>query len=328
MSASQKPDGQEPAVPERAPDVYAQQDQNQDATAEAKASTQTEVTSVEFESIKVDPSIQCRAKLDEQTVKDYMERMKVGEAFPPVTIVDVAGHGLLLADGFHRYEACKRLEHGTIRAQVSKGTYRDALHAGINGNLKHGLRLSRADKNRAVELVLKDDPQLLDHPASLIVGVSHHLVNTVRQRLVAAGVIQPLEDTGKNKRGRKPRKASQEIVDSVPSTTESDGRAEENMDEVAELENSNSSPSSSAPSTSRITIRLTLDQQGDPDLARKQVEAVYKVLTPQAALDLHTALTELLAKKGLLPSDIGTTAKGSGGTSKSGSSKKSKTKAA
>lgn len=48
------------------------------------------------------------------------------ERLPPIVVFDVGGD-LLVADGYHRINAARRLEHSTIKAQILPGTWDDAL---------------------------------------------------------------------------------------------------------------------------------------------------------------------------------------------------------
>lgn len=49
------------------------------------------------------------------------------DKLPPVTVFDLHD-GLLLADGYHRVAAARQLGRTTIRAEVRRGSRRDALH--------------------------------------------------------------------------------------------------------------------------------------------------------------------------------------------------------
>jgi hypothetical protein len=48
------------------------------------------------------------------------------ERLPPVVVFDIGGDPVV-ADGYHRINAARRLEHPTIKAQVWRGTWEDAL---------------------------------------------------------------------------------------------------------------------------------------------------------------------------------------------------------
>jgi len=82
-----------------------------------------------------------RAQLDQARVAHYVERIDEVE---PVTVFDT-DDGLLLADGYHRLEAARRLGRSTVRADVRQGTPHDALQLAVeNAEQKTGLTVGQA----------------------------------------------------------------------------------------------------------------------------------------------------------------------------------------
>jgi len=57
--------------------------------------------------IKLDPTLQCRAALDQPTIDEYEQRMKAGDKFPPLVVFEIDKH-YFLADGWHRYPAAQK----------------------------------------------------------------------------------------------------------------------------------------------------------------------------------------------------------------------------
>jgi uncharacterized ParB-like nuclease family protein len=99
--------------------------------------------------------MQVRARLCEETVKEYAEAMAAGAKFPPV-IVFHDGAGYWLADGFHRLEAWKRNGVETVKAEVKEGSRIDALKFAFSANSSHGLRMSNEDKRQVVLVVYEN----------------------------------------------------------------------------------------------------------------------------------------------------------------------------
>lgn len=64
---------------------------------------------IKLSDITVDNDIQPRISLNQHVVKDYTERIKAGDEFPPVVVID-DGKKKWLADGFHRHRANKDLK--------------------------------------------------------------------------------------------------------------------------------------------------------------------------------------------------------------------------
>ena len=107
--------------------------------------------------IEIGAGTQARTRIDNALAEEYAEAMQDGAFFPPV-IVFSDGKNSYLADGFHRVEAARRCGFLDIDAIVEQGTARDALWYALGANKAHGLRMSRADVRRAVELALREFP--------------------------------------------------------------------------------------------------------------------------------------------------------------------------
>jgi flagellar biosynthesis GTPase FlhF len=110
---------------------------------------------IELGLIRIDCGTQSRVDIDQQTVSTYVELVKEGTVFPPVTVFFDGNHHYL-ADGFHRYFAHKNAGHDEILATVINGTLRDAVLASLEANSTHGLPRTNADKRKSVQIMLDD----------------------------------------------------------------------------------------------------------------------------------------------------------------------------
>jgi ParB-like chromosome segregation protein Spo0J len=131
--------------------------------------------------IRIDCGTQSRVDIDQQTVSAYVELVKEGTVFPPVTVYFDGNHHYL-ADGFHRYFAHKGAGHDEILATVINGTLRDAVLASLEANSTHGLPRTNADKRKAVQMML-DDFEWSEWSNAEIARrcrVSHTFVNKMR----------------------------------------------------------------------------------------------------------------------------------------------------
>lgn len=115
------------------------------------------VKEVSFLQIRTDGGTQPRGELDQEVVAEYAEKMKAGVIFPPI-IVFHDGSNYWLADGFHRTFGFKKAfsHKGAMRAEVHRGTQRDAILYSLSANAAHGLPRSNEDKRRAVLTLLRD----------------------------------------------------------------------------------------------------------------------------------------------------------------------------
>ena len=126
--------------------------------------------------------MQVRARLCEETVKEYVEAMAAGAKFPPV-IVFHDGTNYWLADGFHRLEAWKRNGVETVKAEVKEGSRIDALKFAFTANNGHGLRMSNEDKRQVVLIVYENRIALglgevpSGRAVAEMCGVSNHFVD-------------------------------------------------------------------------------------------------------------------------------------------------------
>jgi hypothetical protein len=134
----------------------------------------------------LDGGTQARLKIEDDIVMEYAEAMQHGDTFPPVIVFD-DGNSLWLADGFHRYQACKFLGKPAIATDRREGSQRDAILYSLGANASHGLRRSSADKRRAVEMMLKDSQwsQWSGREIAKQCGVDEKTVRNMRDELHA-----------------------------------------------------------------------------------------------------------------------------------------------
>jgi uncharacterized ParB-like nuclease family protein len=103
----------------------------------------------------LDQKLQSRTEINEQTIEEYADAIKLGDEFPPV-LVYFDGINYYLTDGYHRYHAHKRAEKVSILCMVVNGTFRDAVLQATSVNSKHGMRRTHADKRKAVMTLIDD----------------------------------------------------------------------------------------------------------------------------------------------------------------------------
>ncbi|MDD3586772.1 MAG: hypothetical protein PHQ75_06275, partial [Thermoguttaceae bacterium] len=119
--------------------------------------------------------------------------MKRGDEFPPVVVFwDGAHEEYVLADGFHRMEALKRINSTAfVPAQVKLGTEMDARWYAICANKDNGLRRSNADKRRAVELALLHPrgAKMSNRLIARFLGVSEFLIRDIRKQLESTAIL-------------------------------------------------------------------------------------------------------------------------------------------
>ncbi len=134
--------------------------------------------------IRTDGGTQSRAQLNEEAIADYAEAMSEGASFPPVLVV-YDGQDYWLADGFHRIHAARKAELTQLAVEVRQGSQREAVLHSVRANANHGLRRTNADKQRAVETLLRDEEwgQWSDNAIAKACGVSQPFVGKLRDKL-------------------------------------------------------------------------------------------------------------------------------------------------
>lgn len=150
---------------------------------------------IEISFIRTDGETQMRAKLNEETVADYVEKMQNGARFPPVELYYDGSH-YWVGDGFHRIAAWKRASPWQrIAANVRSGSRRKAILHAVGANDDHGLPRTNADKRRAVETLLMDAEWAAwsDRAIAEACRVTHPLVAKVRKELSGNGFQMPTE---------------------------------------------------------------------------------------------------------------------------------------
>ncbi|WNN92272.1 ParB N-terminal domain-containing protein [Gloeocapsopsis dulcis] len=142
------------------------------------------MSNIELSLIRTDDGTQPRAELNSDLIDEYAKAMTEGAKFPPVTVFyDQLSYWL--ADGFHRFEAAKKIGSQIIDADIQQGIYRDAILYSVGANATHGLRRSNADKRKAV-LKLLSDPEWCQWSNSEIAkqcGVGEWLVRKLKEEL-------------------------------------------------------------------------------------------------------------------------------------------------
>jgi len=141
-----------------------------------------------LDAIRLDGGTQPREKIDAETVREYAERIKAGDHFPPVQVYfDGTDHWL--SDGFHRVHAAREAAKPTLQAEVWEGTRDEAFWMSLGANKTHGLPRSNADKERAVKAALRTRPGKSNREIAEHVGVVEGTVRKYRDALEATAQL-------------------------------------------------------------------------------------------------------------------------------------------
>ena len=137
------------------------------------------VRKVKLADITLDPDVQARACLNEETVAEYAQKMKEGEKFPPVQLFSDE-KTCYVGDGWHRLAAAASLGYTSFPAVVSPGGRSAALRFALGANALHGLPRTNADKLRAIEIACREFPKMSSRAIAEMCAVSDRFVGEHR----------------------------------------------------------------------------------------------------------------------------------------------------
>lgn len=102
--------------------------------------------------LTVDPAINLRP-LDDETVERYTA---IFDQLPPVAVFRLPAGVQLLAGGFHRFEAARRLGRETIGVVYhTEQSPVDAEEFAVLDNVAHGRPYTRAERRQAAERLIQ-----------------------------------------------------------------------------------------------------------------------------------------------------------------------------
>lgn len=147
---------------------------------------------LELNLVRIDGGTQVRVEIDQETVNDYAERMLAGDEFDPIDVM-YDGAAYWLWDGFHRFHACRKNSNATILARVTQGTREEATWASLGANRRHGKRLTREDKAKAIRTALEKFADKSNRAIAQQISVDHQTVQKYRKELEDNRGIPQLE---------------------------------------------------------------------------------------------------------------------------------------
>jgi hypothetical protein len=101
---------------------------------------------------------QAREATDDDVAAEYWRKIdEEGQQFPAPVVFKDAHHYYWLADGWHTVRGYELAGRKMIRCHIIEGSLRDAILYAAAANAAHGLQRTRADRRRAVLLLLRDE---------------------------------------------------------------------------------------------------------------------------------------------------------------------------
>lgn len=164
--------------------------------------------------------LQTRANTNSLYVDELAGHMKAGTKFPPIHVFEQNGDAWL-PDGIHRLEGA--IQAGVkILVEFHEGTRAQAIEFGIQANRHHGLRWSKADQKRVIDMAIKEFGDRSDRWLADLCGVSPTTIGAARKQVSSSGHLKksaPKTRVGKDGKSQpaskppKPKKAGDQKSD-------------------------------------------------------------------------------------------------------------------
>jgi hypothetical protein len=143
--------------------------------------------------IRLNDDLRLRKTIRPDVIEEYADALRRDGVtkFPALLVCEIGGDHWLV-DGFHRYDAAKLVGLEVFPCEVETGaSMDDALWFACGANSQHGLRRSNADKERAVEVALRNPRGLekSDREIARHVGVTDKTVAKFRRRFESTSEI-------------------------------------------------------------------------------------------------------------------------------------------
>jgi|GEM_PF-5960994 len=170
----------EPPIKKEAPEIAVDRD---DLPAEPERDTVPLEATIKIDSIRDEPNLQMRTRLDLKVVQEYATAIEDGATFPPVDVFECEGPKgyYYLADGFHRVAAAKAAGQTEVHARIHPRGFSESMSFALSANSEHGLRRSSADKREAIKVALKVFPELSNVGIAQLCSVSESSVRNYRE---------------------------------------------------------------------------------------------------------------------------------------------------
>jgi hypothetical protein len=150
---------------------------------------------IKTDAIRLDVTIQCRAKIDPDVISDYAEAMTEGAIFPPVVLFGSVDH-CWPGDGWHRIMAAKQVGYVDVDADLRPGGRTEALKYALAANAVQGQRRTNADKRRTVDIAMREFPKLSSRAIAEMCSVSADFTARLKKDVSFNDTLQTV--TGKD----------------------------------------------------------------------------------------------------------------------------------
>jgi cbb3-type cytochrome oxidase cytochrome c subunit len=161
------------------------------------------ILKIKIDRLTLHPDLQMREVMDQALIYSYVQLMKEGAVFDPMSAT-FDGDTYWLDGGHHRYQAYKLLNVREVAVDYTDGDFDEAFRKALRSNHKNGKQRSNDDKRKAVLKCFLRYPDMSNYEVAKAVEVSQSFVAGIRDPEVKARQDEARERSVGKKLGQKP----------------------------------------------------------------------------------------------------------------------------
>ena len=141
---------------------------------------------ISLNEIRIDEAIK-RRPVDKGIVSRYMDSIEEDSIFPPVEVV-FDGKNYWLWDGHFRIQAYRELGKKTIRANITQGSFKDAIWLSFSEPSWHSFPRPKSTATKILFEKIFPDPVWsleCDHTIANLIGLSRSYISRCRRKYEA-----------------------------------------------------------------------------------------------------------------------------------------------
>jgi hypothetical protein len=160
------------------------------------------ILKIKIDRLTLHPDLQMREVMDQALIYSYVQLMKEGAIFDPMSAT-FDGNTYWLDGGHHRYQAYKLLGVREVAVDYTEGDFDAAFKKALCSNHKNGKQRSNDDKRKAVLKCFLRYPDMNNYEVAKAVEVSQPFVAGVRDPEIKARQDEARERSVGKKLGQK-----------------------------------------------------------------------------------------------------------------------------
>jgi hypothetical protein len=137
------------------------------------------ILKIKIDRLTLHPDLQMREVMDQALIYSYIELMKDGTVFDPMSAT-FDGNTYWLDGGHHRYQAYKLLNAKEVEVDYTEGDFDHAFRKALKSNARNGKQRSNDDKRKAVLKCILRYPDMSNYAVAKECEVSHSFVGTTK----------------------------------------------------------------------------------------------------------------------------------------------------